>query len=374
MRSALQDSTKTPDSAYCEGRAPSPHETSNPCYERFPAKRNSISRLFQRLEPGVALVSTSKIRPIFLLTLVAFVSPASLYPQAWTPPRGEGYVSLTFEDTFVKDHLFSNGDRIDIGHIRTIGLVQSIHYGITDRLGASLSLPVVASRYYGSHPHQMPIDDGNYHCGTQDFRIGLQYNVRRRPVILTPYVTLVVPSRDYIFYAHSAVGTHQPELAWGLAAAGRFERWLPNAYYQAAYSYGIVGAVTGVRPNRNHMSLEGGYFATRYLTLRVLADSQLTHGGFNIPQDFQIIDFPGVADDRWSHHDQSAKIKFLNLGGGFDVALGQRWVVFAALTTTVWGENGHAMRAGLSTGISWSFRTPWARPTQAEMAPPVHAH
>jgi hypothetical protein len=378
LRSALQDSTKIPDSAYCEDGAPSPHETSNPCYERIPAKRNSISRLFQRSEPGVALVSTSKIRPIFFLTLVAVISPASLYPQAWTPPRGEGYVSLTFEDMFVKDHFLSSGDRIDIGHIRTIGLVQSIQYGITDRLGASLSLPVVASRYYGPDPHQMPIDDGNYHGGTQDFRIGLQYNVRRRPVILTPFVTVVVPSRDYIFYAHSAVGTHQPELDWGLAAAGRFERRLPNAYYQAAYSYGIVGVVTGVRPDRSHMSLEGGYFATRYLTLRVLADSQFTHGGFNIPQDFQINDFPRVADDRWRHHDQSANINFLNLGGGFVVALGQRWDVFAALTTSVWGENGHAMRTGLSTGISWSFRTPWARPTQAEMAPPVtsttHAH
>jgi hypothetical protein len=344
----------------------------------IPAKRSSISLFFRHSEPGPVFPSTATIRAIFLVTLAAsFSFPALLYAQAWTPPKGEGYVAFAFEDMFVKDHFLSSGSRIDIGHIRTIGLLESIQYGITDRLGASLSLPVVASRYYGPDPHQMPIDDGNYHGGTQDFRIGLQYNVWQRPVILTPFVALVVPSRDYIFYAHSAVGTHQPELDLGLAAAGRLERWV-NAYYQAAYSYGIVGAVTGVRPDRNHMSLEGGYFATRYLTLRILANSQLTHGGFNIPQDFHIADYPQVADDRWRHHDQSANINSLNLGGGFDVALGRRWDVFATLTTSVWGENGHAMRTGLTTGISWSFRTPGARPTQAESAVPVpsttHAH
>ena len=367
MRSNLQDSIEISGLAYPGEESP-----------RIPVKWKPASHLLPCLCLCRAYAHTSIVRSIFLLTLASFVFPASLYPQASTPPKGEGNISLTFEDMFVRDHFLSSGNRVDIGHIRTVALVQSIDYGITDRLGASLSLPVIASKYYGPDPHQIPVDDGNYHGGTQDFRIGVQYNVRQRPVILTPFVTVVVPSRDYIFYAHSAVGTHQPELDLGLAAAGHSERWLPNAYFQAAYSYGIVGVVTGVRPNRSHMSLEGGYFVTRYLTLRALADSQLTHGGFNIPQDFQINDYPHVADDRWRHHDQSANINSLNLGGGFDLALGRRWDIFATLTTSVWGENGHAMQTGLSTGISWSFRTPRARTSQAEMDYPMtsttHTH
>jgi hypothetical protein len=325
------------------------------------------------------LGSRSIVRLLFFLFLfVGFIFPPALFPQAWTPPRGEGYVSLTFGDMFVKDHFLSSGERVDLGHIRTIGLAQAIEYGITDRLGASLSLPVMASKYNGLQPHQFPIDNGNYHGGTQDFRIGLRYNVRRRPVMLTPFVTVVIPSRDYTFFAHSAVGTHQPELDLGLAVGGRFERWLPNAYYQAAYSYGIVGVVDGVRPNRSHMSLEGGYFVGRHLVLRALADSQLTQGGFNLPQDFPELDHPPpVVDEHFFHHDQSGNINSLNLGGGIDVALGRRWDVFAALTTSVWGESGHAMRTGLSLGISWSFRTPWARPTHADIAPTTsttHSH
>ena len=123
------------------------------------------------------------------------------------------------------------------------------------------------------------------------------------------------------------------------------------------------------------MGLEAGYLANRHLTLRVLADSQLTHGGYNIPQDFP--DFT-AADDRFSHHDQSANINSLNLGGGIDIALGRRWDVFAALTHSLWGQNGHAMRTGLSTGVSWSFRTPWARRADADTASPTisttHTH
>jgi hypothetical protein len=311
-------------------------------------------------------------RPLVLAIFAFLIFPASLFPQAWTPPRGEGSVSLTFEDIFVKNHQLSSGALIDIGHIRTVVFVQSIEYGITDRLGVSLSLPVVASKYYGPDPHQIPVDDGTYHGGSQDFRLGMQYSVRRRPVALTPFTTIVIPSRNYPFYAHSAVGTHQWELALGIAVGGQFERWLPNAYFQAAYAYGIVGVVNGVRPNRNRMSLEGGYLVGQHLTLRILADSQITHGGFNIPQDFpQMNDFPLVADERWRHHDQSANIKNLNLGGGIDVAVGRRWHVYASLAHTLWGENGHAMRTGLTAGISWSFRTPRARRTSADPSPPA---
>ena len=32
-----------------------------------------------------------------------------------------------------------------------------------------------------------------------------------------------------------------------------------------------------------------------------------------------------------------------------------------ALTTTVWGRNGHALSLGEIVGLSWTFRTPWAK-------------
>jgi hypothetical protein len=33
-----------------------------------------------------------------------------------------------------------------------------------------------------------------------------------------------------------------------------------------------------------------------------------------------------------------------------------------ALFTTVWGRNGHALNLGEVVGLSWTYRTPWAKP------------
>ena len=52
-------------------------------------------------------------------------------------------------------------------------------------------------------------------------------------------------------------------------------------------------------------------------------------------------------------------------GGGFDYALTPSLAVFANALRTVWGENGHKLNLGLTTGISWHFRMPWARPQLA---------
>jgi hypothetical protein len=302
---------------------------------------------------------------LFLISMRAVV-----FAQAWTPTRGEGYVSLTFTDTFTKDHFLSSGARRDIGHIRSVTLVPEVDFGLTDRLAADFALPVVAAKYYGPDPHQLPYDNGNYHGGTQDFSIGVRYNWLRRPLTVTPFIRLGVPSRGYTYFAHSAVGTGQRESALGIAVGHQSETWLPNAYFQAAFSYGIVQKVIGIRPNRSHMLLEGGYAVSRRLTLRALAESQITNGGLNIPQDYPVIaDYPQPPNLRWSHHDQISNVNSLSLGGGFDVALTGDWDVYGTAFNTVWGQNGHAVR-GLAIGMSWKFRTPWARVSHLQQTSP----
>jgi hypothetical protein len=66
--------------------------------------------------------------------------------QAWVPKKGAGVATLTFQDNFVKDHLSSTGKRVDAGHIQTVILLQDIDYGITDKLAANVSIPIVLSR------------------------------------------------------------------------------------------------------------------------------------------------------------------------------------------------------------------------------------
>ena len=109
---------------------------------------------------------------VFLSAL--FLFPAVAAAQAWVPEKGEGTATLTLQDNFVKNHLGSGGERLDVGHIRTFILLQDIDYGITDKLALDVSIPFVLSKYYGPRPHQLPVDNGNYHGNFQDVRMNLE--------------------------------------------------------------------------------------------------------------------------------------------------------------------------------------------------------
>jgi hypothetical protein len=100
------------------------------------------------------------------------------------------------------------------------------------------------------------------------------------------------------------------------------------------------------------------------VAIRALASLQIGHAGYQVgdpPTDLG--DFPVriPSNVKWSHHDQTSRISYLNVGGSASVGLTKSWSVFLALFTTVWGRNGHALSLGEVVGLSWSFRTPWAR-------------
>jgi len=151
--------------------------------------------------------------------------------------------------------------------------------------------------------------------------------------MLTPFLAVAFPSHHYEHFAHSAVGTDLWEVQIGMNVGKRLAPLLPNAFLQMRYSYAMVQRVDGIRPNRSRIETQFGYFLTRRLSVQAIAASQITHSGLDFPEDFPS---NSPTDERWRHHDQISTINFLNLGGG------------------------------VSVGMSWGFRTPWARPrTQA---------
>lgn len=210
----------------------------------------------------------------------------------------------------------------------------------------------------GKFPHQLPIDDGKYHGSIQDLGLTVRYNLRTRPLILTPFISTSFPSHHYEHFAHSAVGSRLWEVRLGLNF-GRRLAVLPNTYFQMQYSYAISQRVLGIRPDRSRVASEFGYFLTRKFAVRALANSQITHSGLDFPEDF-----PSVSrtNERWRHHDQISRIDDLNLGGGANFALTNSVDVFGSLVHTVWGLNGHALKTGLTIGVSWSFRARRAPP------------
>jgi hypothetical protein len=308
------------------------------------------------------MVRMSWCRALYLSAL--FLFPDVTGAQAWVPEKGEGAVTLALQDNFVKNHLGSGGQRIDSGHIRTFIALQDIDYGITNKLAVDVNIPFVLSKYYGPKPHQLPVDDGKYHGNWQDFRMSLRYNLRTRPFMITPFVALGVPSNDYIYFAHSAAGTDQREYVIGCSFLRNLESVLPRSYIQGSYLYLIPEQVMGIRTYRSRVDTDLGYFVTNRVAVRALASLQIGHAGYQVgdpPTDLGDFPIRNPSNIKWYHHDQTSRISYLNVGGSASLGLTKSWSVFLALFTTVWGRNGHALELGEVIGLSWNFRTPWAK-------------
>jgi hypothetical protein len=288
--------------------------------------------------------------------LLLFVVPLSLSvqasAQAWLLPKGEGTVSLSYQNIFVRDHVFSKGDAYDVGHILSHAAALGVDYSLTDRLAVSVTLPYVASKYYGPKPHQLPIDDGTYNSAFQDFTADLRYQLTRRPVVLAPFFRAVIPSHDYQYFAHSAVGRDQREFHLGANFGRRLNPVVPNAFVQARYSYAFVERVLGIAPNRSDAEVQIGYFLTRRLSLLGTGQWMHTHSGPDLS--FELF-HGGLNNDQWPHHDQIARASLLDLGGGAAYALNGSLEMFLSVARSVEGSNGHLHASVVTLGISRTF-------------------
>jgi hypothetical protein len=302
---------------------------------------------------------------LLLFVITVLLASEAVFGQAWVPPKGEGEMAVSYQNLFTKEHFNGDGSRHDYGHIRLFGVIQEFDYGVTDKFAVNFSIPYGYGKYHGTFPHQLPIDNGDYHGALQDMHVGFRYNLRTHPFVFTPFLAVAFPSHHYEHFAHSAVGTDLWEVQIGMNAGRRLNPILPNAFVQMRYSYAIVQQVLGIRPNRSRVETQFGYFLTRRLSLQATAASQITHSGLDFPNDFPS---RSPTDARWRHHDQISAINFLNVGGGASFSVTRTVQIYSSLLTTVWGQNGHALRTGVSFGVSWGFRTPWARtPVQTAM-------
>ena len=146
-----------------------------------------------------------------LLGCALIIAVAPLYrthAQAWLPSQGEGQVTLTYENIYVKYHRDYTGKKFDAGPIRTNTVVSTFEYGLTDKLTLDSQITHVTSKYegfVGPVPHGPP-DTGVYHPTFQDAVIGLRYGLTSRHLFVTPFVAAVIPTHHYETRGHTAVG------------------------------------------------------------------------------------------------------------------------------------------------------------------------
>ena len=261
--------------------------------------------------------------------------PILVYGQAWIPPKHTGTVSLAYKNLYVHDHLTKTGKRIDRGQIRHNVLAMDLDYGVTRRLALNVGVPLTFGKYTGATPHRDPgqvkyLDDGKYHGGFQDFRLGGRYSlVRYGPVVVTPFIEGIVPSHHYETFAHTAIGRDLREFLVGTYVGRDLEPVLPNAYFQARVSYALVKRVLGMSHNRTNIYAELGYGLTERVALSGLASFQKHHGGLDFDDSKPALE--QFTLEQYHHHDQLFRADSLDVGGGVSFVVNRSTSVFATL-------------------------------------------
>src|SRR6202795_260214 len=136
-----------------------------------------------------------------VVSMLVTVVAAPARAQAWLPAKGEGSVSILYQDVFVKDHMQATTP-VDYGQIYSKTLLLDVTYGVTDNLAISFAIPWTAARYDGSRAHPLadlsgptpvfygvqPLDDGTYHQTLSDLRFDVRYNITKRWMVVTPFI------------------------------------------------------------------------------------------------------------------------------------------------------------------------------------------
>ncbi len=310
-------------------------------------------------------MSPARISKVLTGAMLLFhlLHPRITSAQAWLPPRGEGYLTLTYQNTLADGHFLGTGERAPGAnahdHVRSHTMTTDIDFGVADRIAAHLAVPFIAARYAGGDPHligvsggRTTIDNGNYHGAFQDFRLGVRLKLLARPLAVTPFADGIIPSHRYESRGHSVIGSDLHALVLGMNVGGLLDGIVSGLYYQGQLSHAVVEKIAGYRPNRSRVDLEVGYFLTPRLALRLHESLQTTHDGINYRQ-------PGQTRVVSLNHDRIHRYDFLDLGGGLAFAISDSWQIFTSAGGIVWGQNVHPHTAFL-IGVNWHFATPLA--------------
>lgn len=294
--------------------------------------------------------------------------PSPGFGQAWTPAKGSGSVTLSFQYLEGADHLFSvditgeelgagyvgRGRRADLGEIDGRSLALRVDYGVTDRLALAARLPYVWARYTGRAPHPgVEADDGSFHSGLQDLSVELRYKALDRRVVVTPFVAYGTPASDYETLGHASLGRALDEARLGVYFGAPISLF---TWIHASYSYAFVEEVLGVSTDRSDATLAVGYQRSQWLGMRLFGSHLDTRGGIDWWTDLLAshaghdhLDQAEVA----FHHDQLSRSEATLVGLGLTFSR-DTYNVDLSVFQTVDGENTHDV-TGSTLSLSWSF-------------------
>jgi len=272
--------------------------------------------------------------------------------------KGHGHFTTEYQYISVDGYEASTGE-FDIGTTDTHTLYFELDYYLTDRLSVVVGLPLIRKRYQGTFPHDVAgldppnntapfIDDGDYHTDWQDFHLGARYVALDGPLTIEPFISLGIPSNDYPFYAHAAVGQNLNKLDVG--ADFTYVPPISDAFFRLGIGYVFVEETLGTNIDHWRIYGDAGYFFGPRLSGRVFFMLKKGHG-LKFPDDFP----PPLTDEHWYQHDRQLKHNYMNVGIGIDWAVNDKYSLSTSVMTMTWAEQVHIMDYAAIVSLTRSF-------------------
>ena len=274
---------------------------------------------------------------------------SSAFGQAIVLNQGQTTSGVGLQRGFVKSHVGFDGKKADLGHIASYLIRPEMSYGLTDRVTIDGDASFSGAKYMGSQPHGR-LDDASYHSTLQDLHVGVRANWLMRPLFVTPYLRLTVPSHDYQLEGHTATGKGKKELGAGLYVGRDLDPYIPKAYFEMMGSHTWVQRTrieaTSERLNRTNASVELGYYLTPSWTVTTFGTGVRTLGGWNLPRKFNNA-------NEIHEHDRFDKTKDVILGGTVAYSVRGDVSIYAGYFATAWARTAHKL-SGPEVGFTWS--------------------
>ena len=285
----------------------------------------------------------------FRLLLAVLGALSLMHAQAWVNPQDQGTVTLLYQYGFDRYHAMSRGEAVDRGHTSLQAAMLDVDYSFTDQLAIRVGLPFIEGKY----------------IGTQDFRFDVRYNVSRKKLMVTPFFTAMVPSHTYPTFGHAAIGTDQREYRVGVNFGRQLGPWLPKAFVQGRYAFGMVQEVDHIAPKRSYVESQLGYLLSHRLSVQ--GSMVLTHSHNGI--DFINGLFPNnLPEDQYLNHDRISRVNLLDVGASSTYSVTRKTNLFVGWGRSITGTNTHLRAIVLTAGISRNF-TGRSREEKASVLP-----
>lgn len=273
---------------------------------------------------------------------------------------GHGEFTLYLQYTMVDGFAGSLGD-VPVGEVETQVIGVRLDYFVTDRLALVAGLPYVRERYLGPFDHDpleldpprtdVPnIDLGDWNTDFQDWTLGARYILVESPLVIQPFIYAGVPSNDYPFYGHAAIGRNRKQIELGSTFA-----WRPlfsDMWFRVALGYTFVEQTLGVSVNHFDAVGEFGYFLSPRVDGRLFIMYR-EGDGMNFPTDFA----PPAerTDETWYQHDRLVKHNFTNAGIGIDWALNEKYGLSASVLTMLRATQIHDVQYSINVALTRLF-------------------